>query len=158
MAFLLTHTCSLKDKCVSWPHVVLDHQRPLTLSRGCPASQAGVDTIEHGEFKWSLTEIGSKASEEPAAGTQVRWGGERDGHKEEMLDEEMEPGRDVGERLWEGQEDTFAWRGNKVVRCQLSGGGTGCQTVSRSSPGLCTLAVGSHALGSVPKKGAGSTG
>lgn len=55
--------------CPLRPHAVPDHLRLLTLSRGASASQAGVDTIEHNEVKRFLEEIGSKALEEPAAGT-----------------------------------------------------------------------------------------
>lgn len=75
--------------------------------------------------------------------------GERDGHREEMVNAKMEPGGEVvrGSRRNE----------TTVVHSQLLGGSTGHHTVSSFLPGLCTLAVSSHALGSGPKKGANLT-
>lgn len=80
----------------------------------------------------------------------VRWSGERDGHKEEMLDSEVEPEGEVARGS----------RRNKttVVHGQLLGDGAGLSTVNRTLPGLCALATGSHALGSGPKKGANLAG
>lgn len=89
------HACLPKDMhCPSWPHAVPDHLRLLTLSRGC-FSLPGRGGHKHTEAKQSVKEIGSKALEEPAAGTQVRWNGESDGHREEMVHAKMEPGGEV---------------------------------------------------------------
>lgn len=81
----------------------------------------------------------------------VRWSGERGGHKEEMLDSEMEP---EGEVVRGSRRN----KTTRVVHGQLLRGGTGLPTVNSPLPGLCALAAGSHALGSGPKKGGNLAG
>lgn len=66
------HACFPKDThCPSWPHAIPDHLGLLTLSRDC-FSLPGRGGHKHTEVKRSVKETGSKALEEPAAGTQVR--------------------------------------------------------------------------------------